>query len=226
MTQHRRRQTKSNATSSPSWHSSRETSSPTFFQQRLPARSSKSSLLGEPKEGSAGGSVSSGQAQGPENWHPSQEGENDSVVVTKQPREVHAVQQLPGIGTWAGRQRLFARPADLRSSEQKDCKGCAEPDALVSSAEPEPILQHHKNDNLATSATPEDAGILSARSSLRSEHAKEAAWRWRFTRKWEAEQRKYYEDGAASQSLMSNDDMDAIQYTQVCIAAPPPQQLL
>lgn len=150
------------------------------------------------------------------------------------PPEALAVQQLPGIGTWAGRQRLFARPADLRAVPCSPSSGSnhGTPAAL----EP-PLLDAAEllGDSPAGRASEAGPGrswpvVLGAaqqavqqlghtpddgRSSVRSEAAREEAWRWRFSRKWEAEQRKYYDLPEGAGSLLSNDDMDALQYTQV-----------
>ncbi|GAB4822735.1 hypothetical protein N2152v2_009781 [Parachlorella kessleri] len=135
------------------------------------------------------------------------------------PPEALAVQQLPGIGTWAGRQRLFARPADLRNIARTPSGGS-----------PTQMAQSHRQNGgksegsdhgpVVLGALPEfsmgNGGSLSKGSSMRSDQAREAAWRWRFTRKWEAEQKKYYEEQPGAGSLLSNDELDAIQYTQAC----------
>lgn len=138
----------------------------------------------------------------------------------KVPQEALAVQQLPGIGTWAGRQRLFSRPADLRSVPRSPSSGSPAPLTPLGSAADAgagpAVLRPAPAARVARGG-----GLLSPASSSGTEQeAREAAWRWRFSRKWEAEQKKYYEGGGEPGapmhgSLVSNDDLEAIQYTQV-----------
>lgn len=136
------------------------------------------------------------------------------------PQEALAVQQLPGIGTWAGRQRLFSRPADLRNVPRSPSSGSPAPLTPLGSAADAgagpAVLRPAPAARVARGG-----GLLSPASSSGTEQeAREAAWRWRFSRKWEAEQKKYYEGGGEAGapmngSLVSNDDLEAIQYTQV-----------
>lgn len=147
------------------------------------------------------------------------------------PPEAAAVQGLPGIGTWACRQRLFDRngngagpllphfPPGHGSTSINLEEAAA---AAAAAARPVPAVRG----SCGTSASlgnrqppaPEEGGISSTRSSVRSQDAREAAWRWRFSRKWEVEQKKFYTEDASTHahSLVSLDELDAIHYTQAC----------
>ena len=133
------------------------------------------------------------------------------------------MQLLPGIGTWAARQRLFGRPADLGSLPRSPSASPATP---AEGGTPEGKAGGGGNAPVVLAAAAGGAGgagsppaappqLRRVSSSVKSEQAREAAWRWRFSRKWEAEQKKYYEDPPGAGSLLSNDELDAIQYTQV-----------
>jgi hypothetical protein len=50
-----------------------------------------------------------------------------------------------------------------------------------------------------------------------SAEVQEHAWRWRFSRKWATEQRRYYEQPEAAAASVASDDLDAMEFTQVCL---------
>lgn len=198
--------------------------------------------------------------------------ESESCIQT---REETVIQELPGIGTWAGRQRLFAKPTvllrsspslsghyerdrprkevrqeslniedsdhvrsnvflpdntqaskklseemmegthrnglpRLRSDSGQDLHHCLydQQDGNRHSTQEDKIKQNDSVIHL-------EADASHGPSSADQHHA---AWRWRFTRKWQAEQRRAL-IGGLPQSADTNDDvtdMEALQYAQAC----------
>lgn len=157
-------------------------------------------------------------------------------------RQAAIIQELPGIGTWAGRQRLFARPqphplglslVDAVPPQLKEVSG---------QLDVEPVGRGPSSDQIAggspkfnAPAVPngyhqngyepngvahdgylhgEANGNGEARVSDSSEVLHEA-WRWRFSRKWEAEQRRALDvDPTAGGG--GDPEMDALAYCQAC----------
>lgn len=138
--------------------------------------------------------------------------------------EAGAAQDSPGFGTWAGRQRLFGRQPGLLQ-HSPGSSGPASPPQLplplphqqVSDAElaANPFLALY---GLPAAAAAGEAAPSAASSATGSEQDREAAWRWRFSRKWAAEQKRRGQGvGAAGRtpSVGSLDGLEALQFTQV-----------
>lgn len=138
-----------------------------------------------------------------------------------------AVQDLPGIGTWAGRYRLFGRrqeeeqrqqqgavPAAAAAAAQAEVAGAASASALLPRGGTfgSPVVL--RPGGIAGAAPADSPSRAQLRSAYGSEQAQEDAWRWRFSRKWATEQARFYEEGGVPSSLVY-DDLDALAYTQV-----------
>lgn len=110
--------------------------------------------------------------------------------------EALAIQGLPGIGTWAGRQRLFYGP------HKRPSPAAASPAAPRRES---PGMPEGERD-----------GAFSSRELLEEQQA-EHAWRWRFSRKWEVEQRRSIEkpDGSG-QAEAADDVLEPITYCKAC----------
>lgn len=157
-------------------------------------------------------------------------------------QQARILQELPGIGTWAGRQRLFSvrpvpevptsrtehppalevvagsPPADATPSNSEKLE---DSDADENSTMTTPV--HNTNNTRNNALIPENgvrngAGVhhllrTSSNTSSEARHRHEA-WRWRFTRKWEAEQRRAAEEDPATAEV--EDDLEALGYLQAC----------
>jgi hypothetical protein len=200
-----------------------------------------------------------------------------------QSRQAAIIQELPGIGTWAGRQRLFELPRSNAppppsafealvdacvdntklaqnhspndsvdslkegglSSNQKDfTSGGSGAGSGAGSGRPNGYANGHVSGNadgenvgngVITNGYAETVlanGINLDRGGLRnfgtrscdsggsqksndSEEQMNLAWRWRFTRKWEAEQRRALNGGDPLEEG-ADDDLDALRYVQAC----------
>lgn len=176
---------------------------------------------GSHRSGSAEGSQASGsQASGgsalPRGTMP------QPILSMRQAQQVAAIQDLPGIGTWAGRYRLFGRdqpPADQPAPEasQQPQQGGAEvqqPDSARKREAEEAYDQFGSPVVLRPGGFDQPAGRRSSGGSYGSEQAREDAWRWRFSRKWATEQMKYHEGGEPAS--MASDDLDPLAFTQAC----------
>lgn len=144
---------------------------------------------GSHRSGSAEGSQASGsQASGgsalPRGTMP------QPILSMRQAQQVAAIQDLPGIGTWAGRYRLFGRdqpPADQPAPEasQQPQQGGAEvqqPDSARKREAEEAYDQFGSPVVLRPGGFDQPAGRRSSGGSYGSEQAREDAWRWRFSR--------------------------------------------
>eukprot|EP00887_Chlorella_sp_A99_P005514 scaffold1.g5514.t1 len=141
--------------------------------------------------------------------------------------EAEAVQNLPGIASWAGRYRLFG--GRRGSPDGRGGAAGQPPQAPRSLADAAELQEQQRSQEQrdqqqqqqqqqpwgegAQPVTPEGR-VVEASTSVNSEDAREAAWRWRFSRKWEAEQLRCADGGAASYA--SNDDLAALEYTRAC----------
>lgn len=111
------------------------------------------------------------------------------LAIVPPPPEAFAIQDLPGIGTWAGRQRLFG-----------------------------PAYQPPEDPPLAPVAGAGTIGVpvpsparVGPAARVGSE---EQAWRWRFTRKWRAEQDRFA-DGQEP-AAGSREEADAMDWVTAC----------
>ncbi|EFN59520.1 hypothetical protein CHLNCDRAFT_56794 [Chlorella variabilis] len=152
----------------------------------------------------------------------------------QQQQQQAAIQELPGIGTWAGRYRLFggrnppeerqavavaqqqqtsppvrsgAGQAQQCAAEQQE-RGGGDGDMDGSPV----VLRPGGYVQPAAAAQPGEGRL---RGNYGSPEAQEDAWRWRFSRKWATEQKRYYEQPEQPTSLVS-DDLDAMEFTQAC----------
>jgi hypothetical protein len=216
-----------------------------------------------------------------------------AMVTPEQQRQQQILQELPGIGTWAGRQRLFSVRAlpqvpnsqvedDLltleASSSSTSLKNLLFPASNVETSrndlsllEKEDTLSDmieqrgrgrngYKTLTTTTSTEEEEQGLarlatrpttttttagdginvngginhavittatppatrntLQRTSSNTSSEARHisAAWKWRFTRKWEAEQRRVMETDPTiiAAEVDGGDDLDALHYLHAC----------
>lgn len=144
---------------------------------------------------------------------------------------------LPGIGTWAGRQRLFFRPTGTEPGTAENPPSPAGSyiseeklslanDSLSQTPNPD---AHDLNDFMAARRTPTDSTTTpqqeqegyqeepnEASHAMRapgSTTSTEAAWRWRFQRKWQEEQSRTLlprEDSYVS----TGDEEEALKYCQ------------
>ena len=168
--------------------------------------------------------------------------------------EADLVQELPGIGTWAGRQQLFpifnrSSSKDIKTNECDQFKGQKMSEDRV---EPSPGRENRsyfypsstslegthragrKRGSVILPQAPDGAphqnefrndGVKNENivdnesggsSSLRYENE---AWKWRFCRKWEAEQRRmvnFDRVGVFSDTSDELDEEDALAYAQAC----------
>lgn len=101
--------------------------------------------------------------------------------------EAEAVQELPGIGTWAGRYRLFGRRRSLEHPPAPDAGGlfAKQPVQQAEQALQQPPGELPPSSPLVTPEQPplcEESPEAGPSSTLDSDDALEVAWRWRFTR--------------------------------------------
>lgn len=188
-----------------------------------------------------------------------------------QSRQAAIIQELPGIGTWAGRQRLFElprphapQPAAFDAQDDLVDPGVRSPTNTSIGSPKEDEMSFRQKDiissgsdsgtngrvngyangytngektdenftrgmangytklagnlgnlgncNGATNGTVKSCDSNSERSDD-SEEQMNLAWRWRFTRKWEAEQRRAAHDDPLEEG---EDDLDALRYVQAC----------
>ncbi len=147
-----------------------------------------------------------------------------------------AVQDLPGIGTWAGRYRLFGRqeqeegqaqgaPAAASHRQQRQ----QQQQLAAGEAEQAPQQQGQGGNGSFGSFVvlrpggfgggtqqpgPQAEGRQARGPAYGSEQAQEEAWRWRFSRKWATEQQRYYEGEPGQAASVVSDDLDAMHFTQ------------
>lgn len=143
---------------------------------------------GSHRSGSAAGSQASGsQASGgsalPRGTMP------QPILSMRQAQQAAAIQDLPGIGTWAGRYRLFGRdqpPADQpvaeASQQQQGGAEVQQPDSARKREAEEAYDQFGSPVVLRPGGFDQPAGRRSSGGSYGSEQAREDAWRWRFSR--------------------------------------------
>jgi hypothetical protein len=150
-----------------------------------------------------------------------------------------AIQDLPGIGTWAGRYRLFGgqQPTDAKAAAaaamqpqgQRQAPSPADPSLAAGGTRPgagdQQRASSHENDSSpvvlrpgAAFGAPHPAAADEAQQHQERRlvrcGSEEDAWRWRFRRKWACEQKRYYEQPEVPTSVVS-DDLDAMEFTQV-----------
>ncbi|KAL4528976.1 hypothetical protein Ndes2526B_g06928 [Nannochloris sp. 'desiccata'] len=221
-----------------------------------------------------------------------------ATITPEQQRQQQILQELPGIGTWAGRQRLFSvRPLpqmphsqvedDLLAIEAEESCSCsssssglknhnvaavavADGDASTSTAavntenghgysyeKDDPLSDGRVHNGCTTTRSEEDVEkeetaelrfplngandvsrvddefndavittlpvtrtILQRTTSNTSSEARHiaAAWKWRFTRKWQAEQQRVLEADPTAIGAEGDggDDLDALEYLHAC----------
>ncbi|KAL4853598.1 hypothetical protein ACK3TF_005430 [Chlorella vulgaris] len=151
-----------------------------------------------------------------------------------------AIQHLPGIGTWAGRYRLFGgqQPADAKAAaaaamqrqRQRQAPSPSDPSLAAGGTRPgdgdQQRASSHENDSSPVVLRPgaafgaphpaaADEALPDREQRLVRCGSEEDAWRWRFSRKWACEQKRYYEQPEVPTSMVS-DDLDAMEFTQAC----------
>ncbi|KAL4431214.1 hypothetical protein ABPG75_006470 [Micractinium tetrahymenae] len=158
------------------------------------------------------------------------------VLSAREAATAAAVQDLPGIGTWAGRYRLFGRQQQ-QQAEQGQAQGmpaAANQQQLQQREQPAadaPQLQRGGNGSFGSFVVLRPGGFGGGTQQQQqqqaeeqqqraavygSEQAQEEAWRWRFSRKWATEQQRYYEGEPGQPASMVSDDLDAMAFTQAC----------
>ena len=159
-------------------------------------------------------------------------------------QQARILQELPGIGTWAGRQRLFSvrpqfeiptsrteRPPVLEdaiatpTARSPTQDGISEKSQESDSEDNEAVQPLHGDYNGGLNGYIPRNGVgnggsivaplrrSSSNTSSETRHRHEA-WRWRFSRKWEAEQKRAMEEDPATAEV--EDDLDALGYLQAC----------
>ncbi len=146
---------------------------------------------GSHRSGSAGGSQASGGSALPHATLP------QPILSLRQAQQAAAVQDLPGIGTWAGRYRLFGRdqpPADQPAApqDQQQQQQQQQQQAGAEVQQPDSARKREAEEAYDQFGSPVvlraggfDGGAAGRRSSggsYGSEQACEDAWRWRFSR--------------------------------------------
>ncbi|KAL4430834.1 hypothetical protein ABPG75_006090 [Micractinium tetrahymenae] len=145
-----------------------------------------------------------------------------------------AVQDLPGIGTWAGRCRLFINqpPQQQEQQQQRQQGGGAggwrvqqTADTGGSFAVLRPASSPGGGGAQTHMPPPHDQQqqqqARGAASSSRQEQ--EGAWRWSFARKWASEQRTYcraYRGLLRQAGACVSDDLEALAFSQACGVRP------
>lgn len=147
---------------------------------------------GSHRSGSGAGSASGSQASGgglPRATLP------QPILSVRQAQQAAAVQDLPGIGTWAGRYRLFGRDAPPTGQQAADAQQAAAQAAAAEQGQQQSDSARKREAEEARDYfgspvvlraggfdQPGPTGLRSGGGSYGSEQAREDAWRWRFSR--------------------------------------------
>lgn len=156
-----------------------------------------------------------------------------------------AVQDLPGIGTWAGRYRLFGRQEQPQAAQQGQAHGAPAAASQQQQQPQQPQMaagqpqQQGGNGSFGSFVVLRPGGFGGAQQPqppqqqqeegqrqrapvYGSEQAQEEAWRWRFSRKWATEQQRYYEGEPGQPASFVSDDLEAMHFTQASRAGAGP----
>lgn len=124
-----------------------------------------------------------------------------------------AAQQPPELGTWAGRRRVFLEAVMANEAQQQ---GEEEEEDGMHDA-----VQHNEQGNVTTNAKPAASGVPPRPEPIPIDDEAavvEAAWRYRFGRRWAAEQEKAFDPtyGQGAGSVEAWDE--ALGYLAACPA--------
>lgn len=132
-------------------------------------------------------------------------------------RQAQILQELPGIGTWAGRQRLFTRKQPLSSDaavpDQPPVLAPTLADGMGNAVAAVPYAED-SNGHRGPRSVEGDQSMAETASSDASVNINHQAWRWRFSRKWEQEQRRAME-GPDPLRRVNSEELDALDYYKV-----------
>lgn len=110
----------------------------------------------------------------------------------------------PGLGTWTQRQTVFAR------QPQESARRPNEPDPAAA-----PALDQQPAAGAAAAAAGVAADVVVSSGSFDEEAVRAAAWKWRFGRRWAAEQEKAF-DPTYGQDGNDEEWDEALRYLHAC----------
>lgn len=120
----------------------------------------------------------------------------------------------PFLGTWADRQRVFERPSIPAGAT--DAPARREAGTTSSDGTDGRMSGNADGEYEATAAGGAGNGPASVSSSAEDERWREVAWRWRFGRRWAAEQEKQFDPAYGKDGGAGEECDNALNYVEAC----------